>query len=365
MLQPFLILSTRSCKSYAKKVVQEIHNNPESLLFPDDIDYTDELSVMSFADGEMEIVLHKSVRGKTVFLFTTAAKNDENLSVETCKIELYNTIDVLQRSQAKKIVIFEPYITCSRSDRTTKRNSVGFWVHYKTMISLGADHLVTYQLHSDKSKTIIDPCLCSVDDVPAISLLQKYLCDTTIGSISLLETEVRDKWLFCSVDAGGEKLARRFSGSFGSQLIIAHKQRNYNLPNTVECINLLSAVPLEGKTIWIVDDMIDTGNSIYGLIQELYSKSGEKINIMIVHPVFSGSAIAHVIELKNKGLLARLVVCDTISCTEAKRQLPFIEIIESTALSAKIVLTIAQDRQMSALIDTFLPIQYISKQNTV
>ena len=101
-------------------------------------------------------------------------------------------------------------------------------IHYTKLyeISLGMDHLITYQIHSDKSKTIFDPCLCSVDDVPAVSLLQKYLCDSVIRDIGVLETQVSDSWLFCSVDAGGEKVARRFSTSFGTQLVVAHKQRN-------------------------------------------------------------------------------------------------------------------------------------------
>jgi len=361
MIQPFLILSTRSCQSYAKQVVEAIHRHPERILFPGNFDYTAELSVLSFADGEMEVTLHKSVRGLTVFLFTTAARNEAELSVEQCKIELYHTIDVLKRSQAKEIIIFEPYMSCSRSDRTTRRNSVGLWVHYKTMISLGADHLVTYQLHSDKSKTIIDPCLCSIDDVPAVSLLQKYLCDTTIKTLLELETNISDNWLFCSVDAGGEKLAKQFSTAFGTQLVIAHKQRSHIVANTVECINILSAVPLKNKILWIVDDMIDTGGSVYRLVQELATKETSEINILLVHPVLSEPAVERLRELKTRGWLGRLVFCDTISCERVKEQLPFLEIIESATLSAQIVLTISQDRQMADIIDRFSPEVYLRK----
>ncbi len=362
MLQSFLILSTRSCLSYAKSVVTAIDQNPERMLFPDTIDYTGELTVMRFADGEMEVTLHSTVRGRTVFLFATAAKNEAGLSSEECKIELYHTIDVLQRSQAKEIIVFEPYMSCSRSDRTTRRNSVGLWVHYKTMISLGADHLITYQLHSDKSKTIIDPCLCAVDDVPAISLLQNYLCDTLIKSVRELETTVRDNWLFCSVDAGGEKLAKRFSTAFGTQLVIAHKQRNYMQANSIECINILSAVPLEGKTVWIVDDMIDTAGSVYGLVEELFTRSQTEINILVVHPVLSPPAVERLWELKAKGMLGKLVVCDTVWCTDTRLSIPFMEIIPSSGRSAQIVLTISQDGQMTKLIDGFSPLDYLKKR---
>lgn len=355
MIQSFSILATRSCLAYAKRVVEEINASPERILFPDVIDFTDALEVSVFADGELEVVLAKSVRARTVFLFTTSARNDAGLSVDKCKIELYHTIDVLKRSHAHQIIVFEPYISCSRSDRPIRRNSVGLWVHYKTMVSLGANHIITYQLHSDKSKTIIDPCLCSVDDVNAIALLERYLCETTIRTHDFLKGEVRENWLFCSVDAGGEKLARRFSSAFGTQLVIAHKQRNYLKANTVEEINLLSAVPLEGKTIWIVDDMIDTAGSIYGLARELRKKARKAINIMIVHPVLSNPAIERIQELKAEGTLDRLVVCDTVSCSEPREKLTFMEIISSAKMSAKIALTIAQNHQMSELIDGFSP----------
>jgi ribose-phosphate pyrophosphokinase len=333
--------------------------NPERLLYPGTIDYTDQLSVLAFADGEMEVTLHKSVRGKTVFLFTTSARNKEGLSVEECKLELYHTIDVLKRSQAQEIIVFEPYISCSRSDRTTRRNSVGFWIHYKTLISLGADHLITYQLHSDKSKTIFDPCLCAVDDVQALGLLQRYLCDTAIKDAATLDGEVRDNWLFCSVDAGGEKLARKFAVSFGTQLVVAHKQRSYERANEIECITILSAVPLAGKTIWIVDDMIDTGGSVYGLVRELAAQSGTAINVMVVHPVLSGPACGRLAELKKEGALNRLVVCYTVESSMLTQTLPFIEIIPSESMSARITLTISQERQMADLIDAFNPRDYL------
>lgn len=360
MVQPFSVLATRSCMPYARQVVQSINAQPDRLLFPDSIDYTDALEVTVFADGELEVELNKSVRGRTVALFTTCARNDAGLSVEQCKIELYHTIDVLKRSQACKIIVFEPYISCSRSDRTTRRNSVGFWIHYKTLISLGCNHLITYQLHSDKSKTIFDPCLCSVDDVPAVALLQKYLCETAIKTEENLKTDVRDNWAFCSVDAGGEKLARRFSTAFGSQLVIAQKQRNYQKPNTVDSINLLSAVPLSGRTLWIVDDMVDTGGSIYGLVRELRKKTHREINVMIVHPVISGPAIDRLNELKKEGSIGRLIACDTVSCTEPAKALPFMEVIPSYAMSAQIILTIILERQMSELIDKFSPADFLA-----
>jgi ribose-phosphate pyrophosphokinase len=162
------------------------------------------------------------------------------------------------------------------------------------------------------------------------------------------------------VDAGGEKLARHFAMAFGTQLVIAHKQRNYERPNAVECINLLSAVPLQDKTIWIVDDMIDTAGSVYNLINELATRQCREINVMVVHPVLSGPAIERLLDLKANGLLARLVVCDTVDCETLRERLPFLETIHSEGLSARIILTIAQDGMMSDMLNAFTPERYLA-----
>ncbi len=318
-------------------------------------DLTDALKVLTFADGEMEVRLDRSVRGRMVILFTNASRNPMNLSVETCKMELYHTIDVLRRSQAKGILVFEPYLSCSRSDHAMSRNSVGVWVHYKTLVSLGMTHLLTWQMHSDKSRTIVDPCLCAIDDLPAMILMQRYLCDTCIPDLQYLENTVRNNWLFCSVDAGGERLARNFAAAFGCQLMVAHKQRNYNKTNTVEGINLLSAVPLQGKTVWVVDDMIDTAGSMDALVREVHRHDVGAINVMIVHPVFSPPAVQRLAELKQSGMLERLVACDTIPCDRIKEELPFLEIIDSTAAGADILRAIVENRPISNLISLAAP----------
>ncbi|MDR2897723.1 MAG: ribose-phosphate pyrophosphokinase-like domain-containing protein [Spirochaetaceae bacterium] len=135
MDNPFVVTSVRSMRPYARRVVECLRKEREFADSQYDIDYTEALDAKTFADGEMEVELGKSVRGRNVVLFCNSSRNDAGISLSECKQELYHAIDVLQRSQAKKIIVFEPYVSCSRSDRTTRRNSVGFWVHYKTLLS--------------------------------------------------------------------------------------------------------------------------------------------------------------------------------------------------------------------------------------
>jgi len=344
---------------YASQVIQHLSKYLSFSKIADQINGLDILTTDRFADGELEVSVNTSIRGRVAILFSSSARNEAGISVEEAKIEIYHAVDALIRSQARHLLIFEPFISCSRSDRTSRRSSVGLWVHLKTLSSLGARHIVTFQLHSDKSKTMLDPSICAIDDIPALTLLKKYLCDNYIKNIDTLENEIKNNWAFCSVDAGGEKLARDFANSFGAPLVVAHKQRDYSKPNSVESINILSAEPVEGKSLWIVDDMVDTGGSVEKLIRVLAELKPKDINIIAVHALFSSPAVQKLEALSKEGLLNRMIVTDTVCCSSYKQNIPGLEVVQSAELASQIIKAIVDNESMSNLMLPFNAGEYL------
>ncbi|MGA2378695.1 MAG: ribose-phosphate diphosphokinase [Spirochaetia bacterium] len=356
------IFSTRSLSEYRREVIAALasYARRQSELFPEGID--GDLSISRFADGEMEAEIGTSVRGCDVFLFAGGARNEAGISSEENKLETYHAVDALRRAQAQRITVFEPYCSPGRSDRLTRRNSVGLWLHFKILISLGIDHYITFQLHSEKSKTFIDPALCVVDDIPAQALLQKFLCDKLIVKRKHLYTEVHDNWLFCSVDAGGEALAKRFASSFGTKIVISHKQRDYSTANSVESISILTSDPIEGKVLWIIDDMIDTGDSMCKLVRELATRSPEEINIAVVHAVFSPPALQRIGELCDEHLIGTILVTDTVPCTqEVFQKLPCVRVVPSTVMAAEIIHRLNSELPLSPLLAQFSAGDYLKE----
>jgi ribose-phosphate pyrophosphokinase len=351
-------------KDYASRVVAQVTKFPDFVSVTDGCNGVEALTTDRFADGEMEVVVNTSIRGKEVVLFTSCARNEANISVEEAKIESYHAVDALKRSQAAQIILFEPFVSCSRSDRTARRSSVGLWVHFKILASLGTKHIVTYQLHSDKSKSVVDPTVCAVDDVPALTLLKRYLCDVYVRNNKTLYAEVRPHWAFCSVDAGGEKLARDFANAFGAPLVVAHKQRDYSRANTIESINILSAESIEGKVLWIVDDMVDTAGSVESLIRALAPLGPAEINIIAVHALFSPPAAQRLNQLSEQGLLRRIIVTDTVYCPySTPEKIPNLEVVPSAELSAKIIRAIVTNSSMSKLLQPFNAETYLCSPN--
>jgi ribose-phosphate pyrophosphokinase len=222
---------------------------------------------------------------------------------------------------------------------------------------------MTYQLHSNKSESMLDPTICSIDDIPALTLLQRYLCDVYIRDIKALEEEVRRNWAFCSVDAGGEKLAREFSNAFGAPLVVAHKQRDYSRSNTVDSVNILSAEPVEGKVLWIVDDMIDTGGSVEGLIRALAGHNPRDINIVAVHAIFSQPAAMRLNRLIDEGLLQRIVVTDTVGTSIVSETIQNLEVVPSAELSARIISGLVTNESIAKVMRPFIAEKYLKAPN--
>jgi ribose-phosphate pyrophosphokinase len=349
-------------RDYASQVIGHLSKYLCFSKLTDQINGLDLLDTDIFANGEMEVSVNSSIRGKDVILFSSSARNEAGINVNEAKVELYHAVDALIRCQANRIIVFEPFISCSRSDRTTRRSSVGLWVHLKALSSLGARHIVTFQLHSDKSKSMIDPAVCAIDDIPALTLLKKYLCDNYIKTIDNLENEVKTNWAFCSVDAGGEKLARGFANSFGAPLVVAHKQRDYSKPNTVESINILSADSLENKSLWIVDDMIDTAGSVEILIRALSALKPKDINVIAVHALFSQPSIQKLEALYKDGLLKHMIVTDTVCCSSYKENIPCLEVVQSAELASGIIKTIINNESLSKLLQPFTAAEYLGSK---
>ncbi|MDR3146281.1 MAG: hypothetical protein LBU21_08385, partial [Treponema sp.] len=133
---------------------------------------------------------------------------------------------------------------------------------------------------------------------------------------------------------------------------------------TIDSINILSAEPLEGKVLWIVDDMVDTAGSVESLVRVLAHHKPAEVNIIAVHAIFSPPAAERLSLLSREGLLRRLIVTDTVFHPPSGPGESFRpEVVPSAELSAKIVRTILTNSSMNKLLRAFDAAAYLKSPN--
>ena len=244
-------------------------------------------TVDRFSDGEVLVELQDNVRGKDVFILqSTCAPTNDTL------MEVMVMVDALRRASAGRITAAIPYFGYARQDRRPRsaRVAITAKVVANMLTSVGVNRLLTMDLHSDQIQGFFE---IPVDNIYASPVL---LADLT--------KQNHPNLLVVSPDVGGVVRARALAKQMGSDLAIIDKRRPK--ANVAKVMNIIGDVA--GRTCVIMDDMVDTANTLCEAAAALKKKGAEKVIAYCTHPVLSGSAIERI----NASELDELVVTDTI-----------------------------------------------------
>ena len=281
-------------------------------------------TVGRFSDGEVMIELLENVRGKDVFVLqSTCAPTNESL------MEIMVMVDALKRASAGRITAALPYFGYSRQDRRPRsaRVAITAKVVADMLTGVGVDRVLTMDLHSDQIQGFFD---IPVDNIYASSIL---LADVRKHHYKNL--------VVVSPDVGGVVRARALAKRLESDLAIIDKRRPK--PNVAKVMNIIGEVA--GRTCLIMDDMVDTANTLCEAAAALKDKGAEKVVAYCTHPVLSGPAIGRI----EKSAIDELVVTDTIPLREDARNCKRIRQLSVAELLAETMRRINAEESVSSL----------------
>lgn len=277
-----------------------------------------------FSDGEVALELLENVRGRDVFILqSTCAPTNDNL------MEILAMADALRRASAGRITAAIPYFGYARQDRRPRsaRVPISAKLVANMLTSAGIDRILTVDLHADQIQGFFD---MPVDNVYATPVLLKDIRAQRIEDLIVV-----------SPDVGGVVRARAMAKALNTDLAIIDKRRPK--ANVAEVMNIIGDV--SGRTCLIVDDMIDTANTLCKAASALKERGAERVLAYATHPVFSGQAIDRL----THSDIDQVVVTDTIPLSEAARQSPRIRAVSIAGLLAETLRRINNEESVSYL----------------
>lgn len=277
-----------------------------------------------FSDGEVLVEILENVRGKDVFVLqSTCAPTNDTL------MEVLVMVDALRRSSAGRITAAIPYFGYSRQDRRPRsaRVAITAKVVANMLTSVGIDRVLTMDLHSDQIQGFFD---IPVDNIYASSVLLKDVAQKNYPELVVV-----------SPDVGGVVRARALAKQLNADLAIIDKRRPK--ANVAKVMNIIGEVA--GRTCVIMDDMVDTANTLCEAAAALKEEGADKVVSYCTHPVLSGNAVERVTE----SALDDLVVTNTIPLRADAKACKKIRQLSVAGLMAETIRRISREDSVSSL----------------
>jgi ribose-phosphate pyrophosphokinase len=275
-----------------------------------------------FSDGEVWFQIQDNVRGADVFVVQpTAPPVNENL------MELLLMLDAFKRSSASRLTAVVPYYGYARQDRKDKpRVPISAKLVADLLSAAGSDRILTMDLHASQIQGFFD---IPVDHLFAAPVIMDYVLGLKLPGLTVV-----------SPDAGGVERARAFAKRLEASLAIVDKRRE--TPNVAEVHHVIGDV--EGRTALIVDDIVDTGDTLTKVAEAIKAAGGREVLASSSHAVLSGNAIDRI----ARSPLSRLIVTDSIPLSPEKR-IDKVVVLSIAELLAKAIKNIHEETSVTSL----------------
>jgi ribose-phosphate pyrophosphokinase len=277
----------------------------------------------TFSDGETQVEIEENVRGRDTFIIqSTCSPVNDNL------MQLLIITDALKRASAKSITAVIPYYGYARQDRKVKpRVPISAKLVADLITVAGVSRVISMDLHVGQIQGYFD---IPVDNIFSAPIVLNYIREHFKDSLSII-----------SPDPGGVERARAFAKRLNASLAIIDKRRE--APNVAEAMNIIGDI--KGKTVIIVDDMVDTGGTLVQAARALIQNGATRVYACCTHPVLSGDAIKRI----KESPIESLVVTNTIPLGQKSSECSKIEVISVAEILGEAIKRVYLSKSVSSL----------------
>ncbi len=239
---------------------------------------TGNFSINRFPNKELYILVNSKVQNIDCLVVGTLAPPDENL------ISLILLCHSLKKEGAKKIKLILPYIAYTRQDKAKPAESFATALIGDIFKVSGIDEIVTLDVHSPKVSELFPIPLISLSPVQIFveQIKKSHLQDSTLVA--------PDKNALARVQEIIKLLNLKDSTAY------LDKQRTLNGVK-----HLAFHGEVKSKAI-IIDDMLDTGETLISCSEQLIQAGVKEIVIMVTHGLFTGEKWKKLWELKVRNI---------------------------------------------------------------
>ena len=284
-----------------------------------------EVSIRTFADGEIWVKYEENIRGSDVFVIQSTNGPSENI------MELALMIDAAVRASADTVTVVIPYFGYGRQDRKDQpRVPISSRVIVDILTAMGTNRIITLDLHSTQIQGFAK--------IPFDNLYSRSIIFQAIKNENL---DPKNS-VVLAPDIGSVKMSQGYAKNLGMHFALIDKRRF--APNKTEINHLIGE--LKDMDVLIIDDMIDTAGTLVNASESAFDKGAKSVTAIATHGVLSEPAIARL----DKSRIKKIIITDTIVLNKEKL-IDKLEVISVSGIFGQAVERVHNGESVSALFE--------------
>lgn len=220
-------------------------------------------TVKKFSDGELYVKIDENVYNEPVWVIASTLPPAESI------IELLFMLDALERCKAQ-INVLLVYCAYTRQDRAKPGEALSAQVFFNALKQVCINRCYIVHVHGQR--------------------IEQFYNFQNIIPDHFFYKAAQEADCIVAPDAGIQPLARAIADHLKKEIILVEKTRPEHEQVKLTSINGTAS----GKRVLIIDDIINTGNTLCNVATALEKQGATDIRAAVTHGIFAGNALTKI-----------------------------------------------------------------------
>lgn len=318
-----------------------------------------------FSSGDGKGLIKSSVRGDDLFILVDVGNysctykmfgRENAMSPDDHYQDLKRIIQAAS-GKAHRINVIMPILYGGRQHRRNYRESLDCAVALQEMQDMGVSNIITFDAHDPRVQNAI-PLMGFDNVIPSYQVLKALFRD-----VPDIRPD-REHMMVVSPDEGAMNRNMYYASVLGIDLGMFYKRRDYstvvNGRNPIIAHEYLGN-SVEGKDVFIADDIISSGESMLDIAYELKKRKANRIFTYATYGIFT-NGLQSFDKAYREGVIAGVLGTNLTYRTEALKSREWFHEVDVSKYIAYFIAALNHDVSVSLIIDPHQKIENLLEQ---
>ena len=317
-----------------------------------------------FSSGDGKGLIKSSIRGDDLYIVADVGNysctynlfGHENFMSPDDHFQNIKRLIQAASGKAHRISLIMPLLYGSRQHRRNYRESLDCAFALQELQTMGVSNIITFDAHDPRMQNAVP--LMGLDNV----MPQYQVIKALLNTVDDLVID-RDHFMIISPDEGALNRNMYYASVLGVNLGMFYKRRDYsrviNGRNPIVAHEYLGE-SVEGKDIFVADDIISSGESMLDIARALKKKGARRIFGNVTYAIFTNGVEAFD-KAYEEGLLAGVFGTNLTYRRPELYECPWFHEVDCSKYIAYFISALNHDMSISAIIDPHERIKAVLK----